>query len=327
MLAAPFRVVLDACVLYPMHLRDVLLQAAHEGMYQVYWSNEILDEATRNLVANVHMEESKAARLVAVMAKSFPEAAVTDHEHLVAAMRNDPKDRHVVAAAVKAGAQVIVTENLSDFVPLPDGVEAQSADEFLCNLFDLDPERMMRVLEKVCARRTRPPDDVMALAEATRCEDFAALVRQFLAFRPHANAFDVKTIKFWGKPTDEVTVLEFIYVDDRFMRVALPNSELHHLERELLASLERNAVRQEAASGSATRWQPEPIREPKVTGPEELIEAFRVVQVSFYEAFSGDTIMIRFEHPGEDSVTLVHLTNEGAQTLLQHTRNRIAFRP
>lgn len=50
MLAAPFRVVLDACVLYPMNLRDVLLQAAAEGLYQVYWSQEILDEATRNLI-------------------------------------------------------------------------------------------------------------------------------------------------------------------------------------------------------------------------------------------------------------------------------------
>jgi hypothetical protein len=49
MLSAPFRVVLDACVLYPMHLRDVLLQAAAEGLYQAYWSKEILDEATRNL--------------------------------------------------------------------------------------------------------------------------------------------------------------------------------------------------------------------------------------------------------------------------------------
>lgn len=93
MLAAPFRVVLDACVLYPMHLRDVLLQAAAEGMYQVYWSKEILDEATRNLVANLQVEESKALRLVRVMSESFPEAEVTDYEHLVAAMRNDPKDR------------------------------------------------------------------------------------------------------------------------------------------------------------------------------------------------------------------------------------------
>ncbi len=181
MLAAPFRVVLDACVLYPMHLRDVLLQAAAEGLYQVYWSKKILDEATRNLVANLQVEEAKAVRLLTAMSTSFPEAVVTDYEHLIDAMRNDPKDRHVVAAAVKAGAQVVVTENLRDFTALPDSVEAQTADEFLCNLFDLNPDRMMLALEKICARRARPPKEIGPLANATLCTEFAKLVRDFLA--------------------------------------------------------------------------------------------------------------------------------------------------
>ncbi len=119
MLSAPFRVVLDACVLYPMHLRDVLLQAAAEGLYQAYWSKEILDEATRNLIANLQITEPQATHLIAMMSGAFPEAIVTDYEHLVAAMRNDPKDRHVAAAAVKAGAQVVVTENISDFSTMP----------------------------------------------------------------------------------------------------------------------------------------------------------------------------------------------------------------
>ena len=326
MLVAPFRVVLDACVLYPMHLRDVLLQAAREGMYQVYWSTEILDEATRNLVANSQMEEPKAARLVRVMSESFPEAAVTDYEHLIGAMRNDPKDRHVMAAAVKAGAQVIVTENLRDFSPLPDGVEAQSADEFLCNLFDLDPERMMLALEKVCARRARPPNEIVPLAEATRCTDFSNLVREFVAFRPHANDYDVKALKYWGNPSDEMTVLEFTYVDDRIVRVFFPGADLVRLERELVASLQRNAVRQEAVTGTPPRWPLEPIRPPKTMGPEEVIAAIRVVRVSFYEAFTGDTIMIRFEHPGDLDATLVHLSNEGSLALLHQTRNRLAFR-
>jgi len=180
MLSAPFRVVLDACVLYPMHLRDVLLQAAAEGLYQVYWSKEILDEATRNLIANLQVEEPKAARLVATMTGAFPEALVTDYEHLVHAMRNDPKDRHVAAAAVKAGAQVVVTENIRDFSAMPDGIEAQTADEFLCNLFDLNPDRMMLALEKICARRTRPPKEIGPLVDATLCTDFAKLVHQHL---------------------------------------------------------------------------------------------------------------------------------------------------
>lgn len=73
------------------------------------------------------------------MSSAFPEAAVTDYEHLIEAMRNDPKDRHVTAAAVKAGAQLVVTENIRDFLAMPDGIEAQPADEFLCSLFDLNP--------------------------------------------------------------------------------------------------------------------------------------------------------------------------------------------
>ncbi len=177
MLSAPFRVVLDACVLYPMHLRDVLLQAAAEGLYQVYWSKEILDEATRNLVANYQIEAAQAARLIAAMSGAFPEAIVTDYEHLVVAMRNDPKDRHVTAAAVKAGAQVVVTENTCDFSEMPDGVEAQTADEFLCNLFDLNADRMMLALEKIGARRKRPPNEIQPLADATLCTAFAKLVR------------------------------------------------------------------------------------------------------------------------------------------------------
>ncbi len=181
MLSAPFRVVLDACVLYPMHLRDVLLQAAAEGLYQVYWSKEILDEATRNLVANLQIDAPKAVRLVGMMSGAFPEAAVTDYEDLIDAMRNDPKDRHVVAAAVKVGAQVIVTENSEHFAVMPDGIEAQTANEFLCNLFDLNPDRMILALEKICARRKRSPNELGPLVDATLCKDFAKLVRQRLA--------------------------------------------------------------------------------------------------------------------------------------------------
>lgn len=180
MLSAPFRVVLDACVLYPMHLRDVLLQAAAEGLYQVRWSQEILDEATRNLTANLQITESQATHLIATMSAAFPEALVTGHEQLVEAMRNDPKDRHVVAAAVKAGAQVVVTENTRDFREMPDGIEAQTADDFLCNLLDLDPDRMMHALEKICARRKRPPNQLEPLAEATLCTEFAKLVKAHL---------------------------------------------------------------------------------------------------------------------------------------------------
>lgn len=101
-------------MLYPFTLRDTLLRAGGEGLFQVYWSAEILDEAIRNLVASTTLTAEQGARLRAAMEKAFPEAEVTGYEPLIAGMQNDPKDRHVVAAAVKAGAQVIVTLNLRD---------------------------------------------------------------------------------------------------------------------------------------------------------------------------------------------------------------------
>ena len=70
-----------------------------------------------------------------------------------------------------------MTENTRDFSGMLEGIEAQTADEFLCNLFDLNPDRMMLALEKVCARRTRPPNEIGPLADATLCTEFSKLVR------------------------------------------------------------------------------------------------------------------------------------------------------
>jgi predicted nucleic acid-binding protein len=157
MVPAPFIVVVDANVLFPLTLRDTVLRAAAADFYQLRWSEEILDEMERNLVATATMPADKAARLRGQMEKFFPEAMVTGYESLVAGMQNDAKDRHVVAAAVKAGAQVITTANLRDFTPLPDGIEAQSPDEFLCNLFDLAPERFVELLREQASDLHKPP--------------------------------------------------------------------------------------------------------------------------------------------------------------------------
>jgi predicted nucleic acid-binding protein len=148
MVPAPFTVVVDANVLFPFTLRDTLLRAAAKDLYTLRWSAEILDEMERSLVSTLTMPPANAARLRAVMEKYFPEAMTTGHLPLVVGLRNDEKDRHVVAAAVVAGAQVIVTSNLRDFHPLPEGIEAQSPDDFLCNLFDLDPDGFVELLRE-----------------------------------------------------------------------------------------------------------------------------------------------------------------------------------
>lgn len=176
MLVAPFKVVLDANVLYPFTLRDTLLRAAAEGMFQPYWSAEILDEAMRNLVASTTITTVQAASLRAAMEGAFPEADVTGYEALATGLSNDPKDRHVVAAAIKAGAQVIVTMNLRDFRILPEGLEAQSPDDFLSNLFDLDPDVMIELLREQAAALRRPARSFEEIVEA-----LAKMVPEFAA--------------------------------------------------------------------------------------------------------------------------------------------------
>jgi predicted nucleic acid-binding protein len=180
---APFRVVLDANVLFPFTLRDTLLRAAEAGAYQLYWSEAILEEVRRNLVATRTTDDERAVRVVTVMSDAFPEALVTGHEPLIGSMKNHPKDRHVTAAAVKAGAQVIVTSNLKDFCDLPEGIEAQTPDEFLCNLLDLEPEGMAARLTDQAAGLKRPQVtfEQLLVALAKTVPEFVEAVRRHLA--------------------------------------------------------------------------------------------------------------------------------------------------
>lgn len=177
---APLVVIVDANVLFPFTLRDTILRAAAAGFYQLRWSVEILDEMERNLVSTGTMAADKAAKLRATMEECFPEAMVTGYSSLVARLRNNEKDRHVVAAAVKAGAQVIVTLNTKHFTPLPHGLEARSPDEFLCNLFDLDPERFIELLREQAADLKKPPMTFDELLERLGrfVPDLVAAVRQ-----------------------------------------------------------------------------------------------------------------------------------------------------
>jgi predicted nucleic acid-binding protein len=142
---APFPVVLDANVLIPLTLCDTLLGAAEEGLIQIYWSEEILEEVRRNLVEKIGLTEAKATHRVSTMRQFFPQAMVTGYEQRIASMTNHPKDRHVLAMAAHIGAQTIVTNNLRDFGAehLPRSMQAQDADTFLRNLLSQAPAVML----------------------------------------------------------------------------------------------------------------------------------------------------------------------------------------
>jgi predicted nucleic acid-binding protein len=159
-------VILDSCVLYPMYLRDTLLCAAEAGLYRPHWSEEILDGAFRNLVAKQQITQQQAKRLEQHIKSAFPDAMVEVTDRLLPCMDNDPGDRHVLAAALIAKAQVIVTDNLKHFQPESLNqfrVEAQSADRFLTSLYDLFPESMAEVLQTQVSWLRNPPMSVAGL--------------------------------------------------------------------------------------------------------------------------------------------------------------------
>lgn len=109
-----FPVFLDTCVLLKPYLCDTLLSIAECRIYRPLWSKHVLDELDRNLRKRGATAEQTAHR-IDQMTRHFPDAQVAGYEHLIDSMENHPKDRHVLAAAVRGGAEVLVTENLKDF--------------------------------------------------------------------------------------------------------------------------------------------------------------------------------------------------------------------
>lgn len=156
-----FVVILDANVLFPFRKRDVLLRFYHAGLFRGRWTEQILDEWTRNLLEQKpHLEDSIRSQQRA-MQEHFAEAIVTGYEPLIPALNlPDPDDRHVLAAAIQCGAQHIVTENLADFpADLLEQfeIEAIDADEFLSRTFDLYPSEALAVLRSLRELYDNPP--------------------------------------------------------------------------------------------------------------------------------------------------------------------------
>ncbi|MDR3525602.1 MAG: PIN domain-containing protein [Acetobacteraceae bacterium] len=153
--------VLDANVLYPAPLRDLLLQLAFSGLFQARWSADIDDEWQRNLlIARPELAE-QIALTRAAMHRAMPDALVTGYEARVTDIAlPDPDDRHVLAAAITAEANVIVTFNLKDFPPAalaPYGVEAQHPDAFLQSFITETPHLFFQAVLDCLSRLTRPP--------------------------------------------------------------------------------------------------------------------------------------------------------------------------
>jgi predicted nucleic acid-binding protein len=168
-----FVVLYDSCVLYPAPLRDLLVRLANTGVVRARWSEPILEECFRNILANrPDLKPEALARTRELMKQAVPDCIVTGFETLIEALKlPDPNDRHVLAAAIQAGAQVIVTANLKHFPEKalkPHHIEAVHPDDFVLNTIDLSPGAVMRVLTEQAGALKKPPQSIAQLLDTLR---------------------------------------------------------------------------------------------------------------------------------------------------------------
>ncbi|CAN7618342.1 PIN domain-containing protein [Pseudomonas sp. ATCC 43928] len=167
---SPFTAVYDACVLYPAPLRDFLMWLALSGRFRARWSLEIHNEWKRNLLKNrPDLTTEQLDRTSDLMDQAIPDACVYGYERLIEGLTlPDVDDRHVLAAAIRCNASVIVTFNQKDFPDEtlgPFGIEAQHPDEFVDNLFDLDPAAVVAAAQRQRKQLKMPPMDVSTYLE------------------------------------------------------------------------------------------------------------------------------------------------------------------
>lgn len=182
-----FTVLYDACVLYPAPLRDLLMHVAVTDLYRAKWTDAIHDEWTRNVLKDRQdLKPEQLQRTRDLMNAHVRDCLVTGYETLINAVTlPDPDDRHVLAAAIRVGADLIVTFNLQDFPEnalKPYGIEAQHPDDFLTLQLDLAPNIVCAAAKRHRASLKNPPKDVeeyLATLEAQGLAQTVSSLRRF----------------------------------------------------------------------------------------------------------------------------------------------------
>lgn len=187
-----FAVIYDACVLYPAPLRDLLLRIALSGVVRARWTDRILDECFRNVAENrPDLSREALSRTRRLMCEAVPDCLVTNYETLADGVAlPDEGDRHVLAAAIRCGAQAIVTFNLRDFPAealAPLGIEAKHPDDFVLDAIGLKPGVVLQVITRQADALKAPPVSVGKLLDTLReagLEQAVARLRELFGGSP-----------------------------------------------------------------------------------------------------------------------------------------------
>ncbi len=179
------RAVLDACVIYPTVLREILIGVAALGLYQPYWSDRILREwvlATQKLGPGAVAQATGEA---AQMKAAFPRALIREQPEIEArVLLPDANDHHVLAVAIAAHADCIVTFNARDFprhVLAEEGIARRDPDSLLWELWSHHPDAVGGVVRAVHATAQRMAGQDLPLKSLMKRAQLPKLAKAMLA--------------------------------------------------------------------------------------------------------------------------------------------------
>lgn len=184
----PVTAIYDANILYPAPIRDLFIRLAQAGLIRARWTEAIHDEWVRNVLKdNPALSPKRLSRTRLLMNEAVRDCLVSGYEVLIDSISlPDPNDRHVVAAAIQANAEVIITFNLKDFPPsvlANHNIEAQHPDEFLASLFDAAPGPVCAAVKRQREGLRNPPkavEELLAAFESQGLVQFVNRLRQFV---------------------------------------------------------------------------------------------------------------------------------------------------
>lgn len=183
-----FTALYDACVLYPAPIRDALMHLAITDLYRARWSNAIHEEWIGAVLKNrPDLTREKLERTRHLMNAHARDALVLGFEELIPSLSlPDPDDRHVLAAAIRGRADVIITYNTKDFpeeVLAIYGIQAQHPDEFLTHLLDLAPGTVLAALQRLRQSLKNPSVAIEAYLSRLEQHELSAFVAKLKEFQ------------------------------------------------------------------------------------------------------------------------------------------------
>ena len=183
----PVTAVYDANILYPAPMRDLFIRLAQAGLVRARWTQTIHDEWLRNVLKdNPQLSPDRLARTRHLMNEAVRDCLVAGYDDLIDSLAlPDPDDRHVLAAAIRAGAEVIVTCNLTDFpgeILARYDIKAMHPDDFLVGLFDHASGIVCAAIKRQRESLRNPPKTVEELFVTLQSQGLpqtVARLRQF----------------------------------------------------------------------------------------------------------------------------------------------------